>query len=204
MEWASRRSVAVRRWRWRRRTVESAFVHRWLDGLHGLEIGASAHNDFGIDAVNVDRYGELDTVYKREEWELCGRMRPVDVVAPGDALPFDDDAVDFVFASHVLEHIPDPLGALAEWRRVARRYVVVIVPHRDRTFDRGRPLTPVDELLARHREGLRSDEDRHWSVWTCESFLAMCGAAGLPILDYIDPDDKVGNGFGATIAAGPR
>jgi SAM-dependent methyltransferase len=176
-------------------------VHRWLDGLRGLEIGASAHNDFGIDARNVDRYGDMDTVYKREERKLCGRMRPVDVVAPGDALPFDNRSVDFVFTSHVLEHIADPIGALAEWRRVSRRYVLVIVPHRDRTFDRDRPLTPLHELLERRRAGLRSGEDRHWSVWTCESFLAMCEAAGLPVLDHLDPDDKIGNGFAVVLAA---
>jgi hypothetical protein len=40
-----------------RRTMhESALAHRWLDGLHGVEIGGAAHNDFGLDTINVDRY----------------------------------------------------------------------------------------------------------------------------------------------------
>lgn len=125
----------------------------------------------------------------------------VDIVAPGDDLPFDDDSQDFVFSSHVLEHFPDPIRALAEWQRVARRYVVAVVPHKERTFDADRPLSTVEELVERHRTGFSSDEDRHWSVWTCESFLEMCDAVGLRVIDSLDPDDKVGNGFAVVIDA---
>ena len=179
-----------------RRTVrESAFVHRWLDGLRGIEIGAAAHNDFGVDALNVDRFAGEDTVYKAHERHECGRAARVDVVAPGDRLPFPDDSVDFVLASHVIEHFPDPIAALLEWRRVARRVIVLVVPHPDRTFDRGRPLTPVAELVERHAARLQSDEDRHWSVWTLATFRALCDHLGLPVLDALDPDDKTGNGF---------
>jgi SAM-dependent methyltransferase len=191
----------IRRRIWPLLARESKFVHRHLDGLKGIEIGASAHNDYGVDALNVDRYPEMDTIYKQEEWNLCGRKRPVDIVAPGDDLPFKDDAVDFVLASHVIEHFPDPIRALEEWVRVARRYVVVVVPHRDRTFDNDRELTPMDEFVRRHEEGLAAEEDQHWSVWTLESFLAMCERFGLEIVDSLDPDDKVGNGFMVAIDA---
>jgi hypothetical protein len=82
---------------------------------------------------------------------------------------------------------------------VARRYLFVVVPHRDRTFDRDRPVTPVAELVRRHAEGLRSTEDRHWTVWRCESFLALCEHLGLPVLEHQDPDDKQGNGFAVVL-----
>src|SRR5699024_988995 len=114
--------------------------------------------------------------------------RSIDLVAPGDDLPFRDGTVDFVFASHVIEHFPDPIAALEEWCRVARDRVVIVAPHRDRTFDADRDLTPADELLERHRAGFRSEEDKHWSVWTRDSFLDLCAAAGFPVLDSLDPD----------------
>lgn len=167
----------------------------------GIEIGASAHNEYRLRAINVDRYAEMDTRYKREELELCGRMRPVDLVAPGDDLPFRDETVDFVFASHVIEHFPNPIRALDEWCRVARHRVVLVVPHRDRTFDAGRELTSAAELLDRDARGFTSTEDKHWSVWTRESFLELCAATGLPVVDSLDPDDKLGNGFMVVIDA---
>ncbi len=61
--------------------------------------------------------------------------------------------MDFVFASHVIEHFPDPIRALYEWVRVTRRYIVLVVPHRDRTFDADRPLTSVAELITAIAKG---------------------------------------------------
>jgi SAM-dependent methyltransferase len=183
------------------RRKRSRFVSGYLDGLKGIEIGASSHNSFFLDAINVDRYPGEDTPYKRLERQLAGRIAPVDIVAPGDELPFGDDSYDFVFASHVIEHFPDPARALHEWRRVARRYVVVVAPHRDRTFDKDRDLTSNEEILERHRNGFSSEEDKHWTVWSCESFISMCDALGLRVIDHQDPDDKVGNGFTIVIDA---
>jgi len=187
-------------WRLIRRR-RSKFISGYLDGLRGVEIGAGSHNRYYLDAINVDRYSSRETFYKNLERQLSGKAARVDVVANGDDLPFAENAYDFVFSSHVIEHFPDPIRALHEWVRVARRYVIAVVPHRDRTFDSERELSTVDELIERHRGGFTSEVDQHWSVWTCESFIDMCQAAGLSVVDYQDPDDKVGNGFTVVIDA---
>lgn len=59
-----------------------------------------------------------------------------------------DDAYDAVLASHVLEHLANPLGALAEWRRVVHPggHLLLIVPHRDGTFDHRRPVTSLAHM----------------------------------------------------------
>jgi SAM-dependent methyltransferase len=186
----------------RRQTVHLAQRH--LAGLRGIEIGAAAHNDFGVDAINVDRTDSMDTVYKRYERDICGLAKPVDLVAQGDHLPFGDQSVDFVLASHVLEHMPDPIAALEEWIRVSRECVFLVVPHRDRTFDRDRPLTTLAELVERHEAAFHPDEDRHWSVWTCESLLEVCDHLGFDVVDTRDPDHWRGNGFVVVISASGR
>ena len=176
---------------------------RYLGGLQGVEIGGSAQNDFAVDVINVDRYGEGDQhyrFYKQAEIDAWGYGRPVDVVAAGHDLPFDSNSFDFVLASHVIEHVPDPMAALLEWARVARRSLFLVVPHRDRTFDRDRPLTPLSELIERHESGFTSDEDRHWTVWTCETFLDLCEHIGFEVLEARDPDARDGNGFAVILA----
>lgn len=50
-------------------------------------------------------------------WPLSGAI-PVDLSRGGDAmhLPKREDGWDFVFSSHCLEHLVDPIGALEHWR----------------------------------------------------------------------------------------
>lgn len=58
-------------------------------------------------------------------------------------------AYDVVISSHTLEHVANPLLALREWRRVCRPRgtLVLILPHRDGTFDWRRPVTTMAHLL---------------------------------------------------------
>ena len=176
---------------------------RYLAGLQGIEIGGAAHNRFPVQAINVDRAERPDTAYREAQMELAGEVAGVDLVAEGDRLPLPDKSTDFVLASHVIEHFPDPVGALLEWERVATRYLFIVVPHHARTFDAGRPLTPADELIRRHEEGFTSAEDRHWSVWDCAGFVELCERIGLDVVATEDPDRKVGNGFTVVIAVDP-
>jgi SAM-dependent methyltransferase len=178
---------------------QSAHAHKWLNGLKGIEIGGSAHNAFGLDTINVDRISHTDPAfepYAREQMHLCGEVMPVDVVAYGDALPFKSKSFDFVISSHVIEHFYDPIGALKEWARVAKRYIYLIVPHRNALpSDRDKPLTTLDEHIGRHESQTKLTTDEHHSRWTPDSFVIMCAQFGFNVIDMLPTDDKVGNGF---------
>ena len=175
---------------------ESKLAHKYLDGLEGIEIGGSAHNPFGLNTLNVDRFRSMDTQFKKEEEELCGKKLPVDIVSPGDDLPLDNKSTDFIISSHVIEHFFDPIKALNEWGRVARKYIFMVIPHKERTFDKDRPLTSVQELIDRHEGKIPFDDGYdHFSVWNTESFLKLCDLLNYNVIEYQDTDDKVGNGF---------
>lgn len=202
--------VAIR-WRRNNKTAkmvmkfrDSELAHLYLDGLKGVEIGGAAHNPFNLDTINVDRVSHTSLAfepYALEQVRLCGEVLPVDVVAPGDKLPFPDKSFDFVISSHVIEHFFDPIAALKEWARVAKKYIFIICPLRDALeSDRDKPLTPLDEHLARHAGDIpRIDTDEHHSRWTCESFCQMCDYIGLDVIATENPDKKVGNGFTVVI-----
>lgn len=188
---------------------ESKLAHSYLDGLKGYEIGGSAHNSFGLDTKNVDITDE-NSQYKKAEVEVCGEQLKVDIVAPGDDLPFENNSVDFILSSHVLEHFYDPIKALKEWYRVIRPggYIFAIIPHKERTFDKDRTRTTLEELIGRHNE---TDEnkvtevvdseimDHHFSVWITEDLIQLIKHLEWDLVDYQDIDDKVGNGFTVVI-----
>lgn len=178
---------------------ESAHAHKWLDGLTGIEIGGSAHNPFGLNTRNVDYTDDLTTVFKLAEAQMCGEALPVDIVADGTKIPLPDKSVDFVISSHVIEHIFDPIAALIEWSRLAKKYIYVIVPKRDALeSDRNKPLTDLNELVQRHSGEIPAPEidlHDHYSRWTPDTFANLLTWMGFKILDRLDTDDKAGNGF---------
>jgi ubiquinone/menaquinone biosynthesis C-methylase UbiE len=49
----------------------------------------------------------------------------------GKTLPFPDNSQDYIFTSHVLEHIPDYKHTIRDWHRVVKSggCIVIIVPH---------------------------------------------------------------------------
>ncbi len=183
----------------------SRLASSYLKGLRGVELGGSSYNSFFLDTINVD-YSETPSTAD-PQLRLAGRVLPVDVIATADELPFADDEFDFVLASHVIEHLTDPIRGLKEWVRVASKYVYVIVPDRN-IYDRERPLTSLEEQLERYRIRWTNPGDgmTHWSVWSPESFVELCNYLELPVLELQVPDDKRGNGFAVLLdaAAGTR
>lgn len=177
---------------------ESELAHKYLDGLNGIEIGASAHNPFNIPkCIYVDRYESMDTVYKLEEQKICGESLKPDVIANGDDLPFEDSSLDYVLTSHVLEHFYDTIGTFKEWIRVVKNdgYIYTVFPHKERTFDKDKKRTKLSELIDRHTSFQKKSDDEHYTFWVTEDCIEFCNYLNLEIVQVDDVDDKVGNGF---------
>jgi SAM-dependent methyltransferase len=190
-----------------------------LKGLQGIELGAAAHNPFGVDALNVAPE-EQEDFYAQAQRNLCGEAAKVDVYAyASDLWMFEDDSVDFVLSSHVIEHVPNVIGAFLEWNRIIRPdgYVVMVVPQPNAIPQDTRPLTEWEKLLEAFREDYLpetapTDEEYtfggvygHYHKFTAETMKGFVqklrrGAKGRKAIKWElmgeeDPDRKVGNGF---------
>lgn len=198
------------------RFQESALVHYYLDGLRGLEIGAAAHNPFGLQTKNVGLTREFDAedydYFKASQIKMCGEWAQIDIPASAEDIPVADNSQDFVISSHVWEHLASPLLALEEWARVVRPngYILAIVPKRDaEPRDVGRPITPIEELIRHYRQRSTVDSRKreetipnlHFTVFSPESlreittwFNSTHPSIQLLEIAFLETDDKVGNG----------
>lgn len=105
---------------------------------YGLDIGCGPHKGFphfiGIDS--------------RKDSQLFGiAMNPDMTVPDATSLPmFADGQCDFIFSSHLLEHIEDYKGAIKEWWRLVKvgGHLCLYLPHKDLYPNIGKPFANPD------------------------------------------------------------
>ena len=70
---------------------------------------------------------------------------------------------DLLLSSHTLEHVANPLKALAEWGRVVTPggTLVVVLPHRVGAFDHRRDVTPLAHMVDDFRRETKEDDLTH-------------------------------------------
>lgn len=131
----------------------------FIEGKTGLEIGGPSNLFRANHLIPVyERANAVDssnfsdkTVWTRErEREAFGKsLRDTFVCDATDMGLFQDASYDFVLACHVLEHIANPLQALSQWKRLVKPggAVLIIVPHKSRTFDNRRSFTTMQHLV---------------------------------------------------------
>jgi SAM-dependent methyltransferase len=147
-------------------------IEPFITGKCGLEIGGPSP---------IFREGKLIPVYGRcSQMDHCnyssetiwsdtrsrGRfvVRGKQYVAEAcDLSVIPDGTYNFVAASHVLEHLTNPLRALQEWKRVLAPggALLVVVPDKRTTFDRKRPFTTFEHLQRDFQANTPEDDPTH-------------------------------------------
>jgi len=141
------------------------------------------------EVVGLDRSAEVLA-------EAAGLEHPGNVTfRTGDvyALPFDDGAFDVVHAHQLLQHLEDPVTALAEMARVSRRVVAV----RDGDYG-SMSWYPADPVLDRWRDVYRAvaranggqpDAARYLLSWAQRAGLSDVTATA-SVWCFATPDDR--------------
>ncbi|MBB6253642.1 tetratricopeptide repeat protein [Nitrospirillum iridis] len=101
-----------------RRASDGRFARRWIVG-EGIDIGCGP-----------DPLGKL-----KDYFPLMTSTRPWDL-PDGDAMLMEgvaDNSYDFVHSSHCLEHLVDPVRALANWIRICKPggHLIITIPDED-------------------------------------------------------------------------
>lgn len=185
------------------KTMDLAF--KYCKGK-GIEIGAAAHNPFGLDnCINISPKEEED-FYKQSQIAICGEFTKIDKYGYADKLPVDDSSYDYIITSHVIEHVPDLIRTFQEWTRVLKHngIVFMIFPHRCAlASDKGRPLSQIWDVISAHnsdRDHYCPGSTKHEWVFSLKSMcdiIEFCNTEeyiNWEIIDTEETDSKVGNG----------
>ncbi len=143
----------------------------------GFAGGAIADAGFGRRVVSLD----IDPA-------MLSRGGAASVVADAEHLPFRERSLDALIASAVLEHLPDPAGALAGMARAVRRdgFVLLCVPNDRAVLAAKRAVRAA--RLARFFGGMTAGvAPGHLHVFSSEELRAMCRRAGRLETFVFDP-----------------
>lgn len=72
----------------------------------------------------------------------------------------EDNNYDFVFSSHCLEHIANPMKALQEMIRITkpRGYIIIVVPEKSVCFDHRRQHSKFSTILSQYHKNVGEDD----------------------------------------------
>lgn len=151
------------------RRLNRAFLYQLAMG-RGLEIGPGPRPQIVNSADTSVQYLEMLT---QEEWATQDSRNKygVDradwsqyVIGSASSIPLDDASLDFIFSSHVFEHLANPLGHLVHWRTKLKAGGVVlgVVPDMLSCKDYTARASTLDELVGELKEGIWTPRAHHY------------------------------------------
>jgi SAM-dependent methyltransferase len=152
--------------------LRNRLARKYLHGS-GVEFGA-------LDAPLKLRRGVevcyADVGDAKENYE---KATTPDIIADIETMEsIGDCSLDFVVANHVLEHVENPLRAFQTIHRVLRPdgIAFIALPDKRFSFDRKRPITPLDHLIADYDRGPEVSLAAHYDDYAANTFGLTGGA----------------------------
>ena len=146
-------------------------------GMQGLEIGGHSH--IFSEAGPIPVYG---IARKLDNLDFCSttfwlpgiravEYRPAENLDPGLNFYIDSDRMsemvaekyDFLIASHVIEHLANPIKTVLEWKRLLKLggAMILIAPCKYFSYDCDRPTTKIAHLIEDYMSDVGEDDLTH-------------------------------------------
>jgi SAM-dependent methyltransferase len=165
--------------------IPSLHLLRFFNNKCGVVIGGRLRWYFKALGETAQKIIDVDNCLSAN----LAKSAKVDYVTDAANLFFAaDGTLDFVCSSHVLEHLANPLKAMAEWKRVIKEegIIYVGVPDKRYTFDHKRHRTPLSHLIDDFKKDVDQNDKTHVSEslekWDKEG---VCGEIKEQNLEYM-------------------
>jgi SAM-dependent methyltransferase len=176
----------------RRKCLGYPIMEPFFKDRYGLEMGGPSPTFCGNRLIPVyDRCRKIDNCNFASQtiWDAPGNVPSPEpgfrfarqyVAEASELSQIPEGTYDFLLAAHVLEHVANPLRALAEWRRVLapRGALLVIVPDQRGTFDHLRAPTTFEHVEADFRNNTTEGDLTHVDEILASHDLALDPGAG--------------------------
>jgi hypothetical protein len=146
-------------------------------GMYGLEIGGPSHvfTESGpLPVYGIARRIDNLDFSKSTFWIPGSRAeeyRPSLGLEAGDSFYIDSNGIkdmpsgryDFLIASHVIEHLANPIKSVFEWKRLLKSNgaMILIAPCKHFSYDCDRPTTTISHLIEDYRSDVGEDDLTH-------------------------------------------
>jgi glycosyltransferase involved in cell wall biosynthesis/SAM-dependent methyltransferase len=149
--------------------IRRAIAAQYLQG-EGIEIGA-LHSPLQVpESVKVRYVDRLSVFDLRMQYPELNELPlvNVDIIDDGEILgTIADASVDFVIANHMIEHCQNPIASLQNYLRVVKPggAIYLAIPDKRYTFDRDRPVTPLEHLVRDYQAGPETSRISHFEEY---------------------------------------
>lgn len=154
---------------------------KWLSALTGLDSVLDVGCGQGQAIPNLQNYAKHveGVTLGTDAGIACSHDYTVNM-SDMSFLPYRDEKFTLIFARHVLEHSPMPLMALMEWHRVAKQWLLLVLPDpkhygyigRNHYYVMNRPQIENLLAVARWRSIWHDDSEKTEIRIFCEKIKA--------------------------------
>ena len=148
----------------RRKKVFYGDILGLFKNKNGLEIGGPSKifNPIYDIAYSVDGVNHGETIWQGKVTRGLYNGTGKQYIAEGTKLTPEllNNEYDFIIASHVLEHIANPLKAIHTWKKSITKLglMVLILPKKELTFDHKRSITSMHTLIKKYKLDVGEDD----------------------------------------------